>query len=63
MSNQPVKSTTGEPRQERPEPYFTGCKAVIVLVEQNETEEQAWRNYIKKHPEDIHAVVRIFHIC
>jgi hypothetical protein len=63
MSNQEVKSMERKPRQERPEPYFAACKAVIVLVESDKTEEQAWRNHIKKHPEDIHADIRIFHIC
>lgn len=63
MSNQPVKSIKCKSRQERPEPFLIECKPVIVLVEPDETEEQAWRNHIKKHPEDIHAKVRIFHIC
>jgi hypothetical protein len=63
MSNQQGRSTEGEPRRERPQPYFTSCKAVIVLVAPDETEEQAWRSHIKKHPEDIKANVRIFHIC
>ena len=62
MSNQPVKLTAGESRQKGLEPFFTGCKAVIVLVKSDETEEQAWQNHLKKHPEDIHADVRIFHL-
>ena len=29
----------------------------------HEKEEHAWRRYLKSHPEDLHADVRIFHIC
>jgi hypothetical protein len=63
MSNQPVRPIKGEPQPERLEPFFIGCRAVIVLMERHETEAQAWRRYVEKNPEDIHANIRIFHIC
>jgi hypothetical protein len=56
MSNQP-----GRPREEsRPEglePFFKGSQAVIVLMDPGETEDQAWRRYIKEHLGDIHTDV------
>jgi hypothetical protein len=39
--------------------FFKGCQAVIVLMEADETEEEAWRRYKKNHPEDIQADARI----
>jgi hypothetical protein len=42
------------------EPFFRDCRAVVVLMEPDETEDQAWRRYLKKHPEDIHAAALIF---
>jgi hypothetical protein len=63
MSNQPVRPLTGKPREERMEPFFISCRAVVVVMEPDETEAQAWRRYVKKHPEDLHADIRIFHIC
>jgi hypothetical protein len=62
MSNKTVKSSECKFKREKPEPFFTSCKAVIVLMEPDETEEQAWRNHLNKHPEDVHADVRIFHV-
>ena len=63
MSNQPVRPTNGEPRREKPEPLLRGCRAVVVVMERDETEAQAWRRYVKKYPEDLYADIRIFHIC
>jgi hypothetical protein len=63
MSNQPVRPTRREPRPEKPEPFFRDCRAVVVVMERDETEAQAWRRYVKKHPEDLHADIRIYHIC
>jgi hypothetical protein len=37
-----------------------GFKTVIVFVGAEETKEQAWRCYLKKHPEDNNADVKIF---
>jgi hypothetical protein len=37
-----------------------GFKTVIVLVGTEETKEQAWRSYLKEHPEDNNADVKIF---
>jgi predicted TIM-barrel fold metal-dependent hydrolase len=63
MSNQPVRPTKREPQRERLEPFFRGCRAVVVVMERDETEAQAWQRYVKKHPQDLHADIRIFHIC
>ena len=63
MSNQPVRPTRGEAQPERLEPFFKDCQAVVVVMETNETVAQAWQRYVKKHPEDFHADIRIFHIC
>jgi len=30
-------------------------------MQRGETKEQAWEAHVKKHPEDIHTRVRIFH--
>jgi hypothetical protein len=52
------------PREEhRPnhlDPFLSGCRAVVILMEPGETEEQAWQRYSKKHPEDVHADILIF---
>jgi hypothetical protein len=36
-------------------------KSAVVVVQRNETKEQAWQRHIKKYPEDTYAHVRIFH--
>jgi hypothetical protein len=59
MSKQPGRPGE-ESRPERLEPFFKDCQAVIVLMYAGETEEQAWRRYIKKHPKDMYAEVLVF---
>jgi hypothetical protein len=45
---------------ERIDTIIRGFKTVIVLVRTEETKEQAWRSYLKEHPEDNNADVKIF---
>jgi hypothetical protein len=59
MPNRPVRPRAGETQSERLGTFFRGCRAVIVLLEADETEEEAWRRYKKNHPEDIQADARI----
>jgi len=61
MSNQPGRPRSRE--ESRPamlEFFFIDCRAVIVLMDNGETEEQAWRRYIKDHPGDFQANVFVF---
>jgi hypothetical protein len=59
MPNRAVRPRAGETQPERLGTFFKGCHAVIVLMEDHETEEEAWRRYKKNHPEDIQADARI----
>jgi hypothetical protein len=59
MSKQPGRPEE-ESRPERLEPFLKDCQAVIVLMDAGETEEQAWRRYIKKHPKAMYAEVLVF---
>ena len=59
-----VKKTMGNLplRLELPETigkYF-GCRIAIVQVNSGETKEEAWNRNLAKHPEDIHASIKIF---
>jgi len=49
-----------DPRPKSLERFFRDCRAVVILMEPDETEDQAWQRYLKKHPEDIHAAALIF---
>lgn len=59
MSNHAMRPGE-EPRPKKLEPFFRDCQAVVIMIEPDETEDQAWRRYLKKHPGDIHAAVLIF---
>jgi hypothetical protein len=48
---------------ERIDTIIRGFKTVIVLVRTEETKEQAWRRYLKEHPEDNNADVKIFNFA
>jgi hypothetical protein len=50
----------GGDQPERLDIIIQGFKTVIVLVMAGETKEQAWRNYVERHPEDDNADVKIF---
>jgi hypothetical protein len=50
----------GGDQPERLDTNIRGFKTVIVFVGAEETKEQAWRCYLKKHPEDNNADVKIF---
>jgi len=63
MPIQPGRTWKRGARPESLEPFLRQWRAVVVPVKAHEKEEQAWQRYLKNHPEDIHADVRIFHIC
>ena len=58
-----LRVINGEDQPERLDTIIRGFKTVIVLVGTGETKEQAWRCYIKKHPEDNNADVKIFNFA
>jgi hypothetical protein len=45
---------------ELPDSISRSFKTVVVLVRKEETKEHAWQCYLKKHPEDNNADVKIF---
>ena len=55
-----LRVINGGDQPERLDTIIRGFKTVIVLVGAEETKEQAWRCYLKKHPEDNNADVKIF---
>ena len=56
-----LRVINGGDQPERLDTISRGFKTVIVLVGTEETKEQAWRCYLKKHPEDRNADIKIFH--
>lgn len=40
---------------------YPGCRLAIVVVQCEETDEEAWRRHLSLHPEDRNADIRIFH--
>jgi hypothetical protein len=40
---------------------YVNYRLAIVLVKCGETDEEAWRRHLSRHPEDRNADVRIFH--
>ena len=55
-----LRVINGEDQPECQDTIIRGFKTVIVLVGTEETKEQAWRSYLKEHPEDNNADVKIF---
>ena len=58
-----LRVINGGDQPERLDTIIRGFKTVIVLVGAQETKEQAWRCYLKKHPEDKNADVKIFNFA
>ena len=42
---------------------FGHFKVVVVLVRRGETEDQAWRRYLRENPEDCQADIKIYHVA
>lgn len=40
---------------------FGNFKVVVVPVKNGETEDQAWRRYLRENPEDHRADIKIYH--
>jgi hypothetical protein len=55
-----LRVINGGDQPERIDTITRGFKTVIVLVGTEETKEQAWRSYLKEHPEDNNADIKIF---
>lgn len=55
-----LSAINGGDQPERLDTIIRGFKTVIVFVRGKETKEHAWQCYLKKHPEDNNADVKIF---
>ena len=54
---------TGGHRWARMDTRFRGFRVAVIFVPAEETKDQAWRNHVKKNPEDRNADIKIFNFA